>query len=89
MRLYAKNHTLVCEPYELKNQNSRSLIVGIEDCKEIAKIIDLDETTNDKGYNRNDIIVYDTKYVKECVLCGKKYIMIPKHNVLAIIKEDE
>ena len=91
MRVYAKNNTLVCEPYELKNQSSSSLFVSIDNSDNIAKIIDLDDSiNNDYGYNRNDIIIYDnTKYVKECVLCGKKYIMIPKCNVFAIIKEDE
>lgn len=91
MKVYAKNNTLVCEPYELQNQNSNTLLIGIENCNDIAKIIDIDttKTNNEDNYMVGDIIVYDTKYVKECVLCGKKYLMIPRCNVLAIIKEDE
>lgn len=91
MKVYAKNNTLVCEPYELQNESASSLFVGMANCNDVAKIIDIDDTkvTDNVKYNRNDIIVYDTKYVKECVLCGKKYLMIPRCNVLALIKEDE
>ena len=89
MKVYAKNNTLVCEPYELKNQNSNSLLIGIENCNDIAKIIDIDTDKNTCDYSIGDIVIYDAKYVKECMLCGTKYLMIPRCNVLAIIKEDE
>lgn len=90
MKVYAKKHNMVCEPYEPNNQNANSLLISTSNSNNIAKIIDIDTKDNyDCKYQCGDIVVYDEQYATKCVLCGKEYIIVSEVDVLAIIKEDE
>ena len=91
MKLYAKNGYLICEPYELINKNSNSLLIQNTNVNNVAKIIEKGETQSlyTIDYEVNDIILYNTDEAKEYILNGKKYVIVDAVDVLAIIKEDE
>jgi co-chaperonin GroES (HSP10) len=91
MKLYAKNGYLVCEPYELTNKNTNSLLIQNANANNVAKIIEKGETNSLYAidYEVNDIILYNTDEAKEYILNGNKYVIVDAVDVFAIIKEDE
>jgi hypothetical protein len=86
MKLYAMN-TLLCEPYELKNQKSNSLFLTPDNTVRTAKIIS--SPRDEVRYTEDMIVVCDKEDVKEYMIDGKKYFAINPYDVFAIIKEDE
>lgn len=92
MKLYAKNGYLICEPYELINKNSNSLLIQNTNANNVAKVIERGEINGlyaTIDYEVNDIILYNTDKAKEYILNGKKHIIIDAVDVFATIREDE
>ena len=87
MRIYAKNYYLICEPYELTNTNSNSLLIQNTNTNKIAKVID------DWGCRCcceiGEIVLYNEDKAKEYMLNSKKYIIVHNDDILAVIREDE
>lgn len=90
MKVYAKNYYLLCEPYELKTPSSNGLLLGMENSKNVAKIIDIGNEFEDHcDFKCDDIVLYNADEAKECVLGGKKYVVVYSSDVYALIKEGE
>ena len=93
MKLYARNGYLICEPYEVTKQNSNSLLIKNNDSDNIAKIIEKENHNTIYDYEIkceiNDIILYNKDKAKECVVDGKKYIIVDMADIFAVIGEEE
>ena len=90
MKVYAQNYYLLCEPYELQSQSSSGLFIGMENSKNVAKIIDIgNKSVKHCDLKCDDIILYNADKAKEYVLGGKKYIIVYKSDIYAVIKEGE
>ena len=92
MKVYVKNYYLLCEPYELQTPTANGLFVGIENSKNIAKIIDIGKDItwgNECNLENGDIILYNENETKECIVCGKKYVIVHPSDVYATIKEED
>lgn len=90
MKVYAQNYYVLCEPYELKSQSTSGLFVNIENSKNVAKIIDIGTEWEDAcNFKCDDIILYNSEEARECIVGGKKYIVVYSADIYALIKEDE
>lgn len=87
MRLYARNRYLICEPYELTNTSSNSLLIQNANTNKTAKVVD------DCGCHScceiNDIVLYDEDKAKEYMLNGNKYIIVHNDDIFAVVGEEK
>lgn len=87
MEVYSRNGYVICEPYELTNQNQNSLLIQNTNTYNVAKVID--DGRYDSCCEINDIILYNEDNAKEYMLNGKKYIIVNSVDVFAVIREEE